>query len=172
MRVMRCWALALALVACGGGGDAGDAAADAVADVHDASVVEAAPDVAPDVPVDHFLAPLPPYARTPVVDYLGGHLLTAIKVITVSFASDDQNLIARVTELDDTVTQTQWWHDSTAEYCELPNGPCIGPGSNGGHVVLNETAPTSLIDTDTGKSSTVVSFMQSHITSGAFPPPD
>jgi hypothetical protein len=167
------WALAFALVACGGGGDVPDAATDAGApDVHDAAVIESAPDVAPDVPVDHYLAPLPPYARTPVVDYLGGHLLTAVKVVTVSFATDDQNLIARLTELDDTITQTQWWHDSTAEYCELPNGACIGSGSNGGHVVLNETAPVSLVDTDNGTNSTVVSFIQSHITSGAFPPPD
>jgi len=167
------WVLALLLAACGGGGDVPDAStADAAPDVHDASVAEVAPDVGPDVPIDHYLAPLPPYARMPLVDYLGGHLLTAIKVITISFTGDDQNIISRVTELDDTITQTQWWHDSTAEYCELPTGPCIGPGSNGGHVVLNETAPASLVDTDTGTNSTVVSFIQSHITSGAFPPPD
>jgi hypothetical protein len=168
------WALALVLAACGGGGDVPDAATDAMStpDVHDASVAETAPDVGPDVPVDHYLAPLPPYARYPIVDYLGGHLLTSIKVITVSFTGDDANLIARVTELDDTITQTQWWHDSTSEYCELPTGPCIGPGSNGGHVILNETAPASLVDTDNGKNSSVVQFIQTHITAGTLPPPD
>ncbi len=149
-----------------------DASADAGIDAHDASVESSAPDVAPDVPVDHYLAPLPPYARMPVVDYLGGHLLTSVKVITVSFASDDANLITRMQELDDTITQTEWWKQATSEYCELPNGACIGPGTSGGHVVLNETAPASLVDTDTGAGSSVFQFIQSHITAGTFPPPD
>ncbi|HEY2369530.1 MAG TPA: hypothetical protein VGH87_24195, partial [Polyangiaceae bacterium] len=167
------WALALVLVACGGGGDVPDAATnDAAPDAHDASVVEAAPDVGPDAPVDHYLAPLPPYARYPVVDYLGGHLLTSAKIVTVSFAGDDANLIARLTELDDTITESAWWKASTSEYCELPTGPCIGPGSNGGHVVLNETAAASYVDTDNGSGSSVVKFIQDHITSSALPVPD
>ena len=166
------WALALSLVACGGGGDEPDAATDAAIDVHDASVVDVAPDVAPDVPVDHYLAPLPPYARMPIIDYLGGHLLTSAKIVTVSFQGDDTNLIGRLTELDDTITSTSWWTASTSEYCELPSGPCIGPGSGGGHVVLNETAAANYVDTDTGKGSSIVQFIQDHITSGAFPIPD
>ncbi len=178
MRLMRfAFACCTLLLACGGGGgDQPDAATDAsTSDAHDSSVVDAqdaAPDVAPDVPVDHYIAPLPPYARMPVVDYLGGHLLTAVKVITVSFAGDDANLISRMQELDDTITQTAWWAAATSEYCELPNGPCIGPGTAAGHIVLNETAPSSLADTTSGKNSTVVQFIQSHITAGTFPPPD
>src|SRR5512135_1243256 len=168
MRLMRfVFACCTLLIACGGGGDQPDAATDAsTGDAHDSSVADAAdaaPDVAPDVPVDHYLAPLPPYARMATVDYMGGPLLTAMKVITVSFASDDQNLIGRMQELDDTITQTEWWKQATSEYCELPNGPCIGPGTPAGHVVLNETAPASLADTTSGKNSTVVQFIQSHI---------
>src|SRR5512140_2815158 len=129
MRLMRFALACTLLLACGGGGDQPDAATDAsTPDVHDSSVAEVAPDVALDVPVDHYLAPLPPYARNAVVDYMGGRLLTAMKIITVSFASDDQNLIGRMQQLDDTITQTEWWKESTAEYCELPSGPCIGPG--------------------------------------------
>jgi len=164
-----------AFAACGGGGGVPDAGEP------DAAVDQAAPldagtddvvDAAPDVPVDHWVAPLEPYQRMPLVDYMGGPLLTAVKVITVSFTGDDANLIARMQELDDTITQTQWWTAATAEYCELPSGPCIGPGSPAGHVVLNETAPGSLVDTDDGTNSTVVQFIQTHITSGDFPPPD
>ncbi len=149
--------------------DAGDDAAvssdaDASVDVNDA---------APDVPVDRWVAPLEPWQRMPVMDYLGGALLTSIKVITVTYASDDANLVARMQTFGDTITQTPWWTAATSEYCVLPAGsPCIGPGSSGGHVVLNETAPTSLVDTDDGVNSTVVQFVQDHITSGAFPPPD
>ena len=169
------WALAFVLVACGGGGDVPDAATDASEepDVHDAAVAdEAAPDVGPDVPIDHYLAPLPPYARMPIVDYLGGHLLTSAKIVTVSFSGDDANLIGRLTELDDTITTSAWWAAATSEYCELPKGPCIGPGSSGGHVVLNETAAASYVDTDTGNGSSVVKFIQDHITAGTFPLPD
>ncbi len=166
-----------AAIACGGGGDQSDggedasvdhAAIEASADASDASVV----DVGLDVPVDNWVAPEPPYARNPTVDYLGGHLLTSAKIVTVSFAGDDSNLITRLQDFDDTITSTAWWKASTAEYCELPKGPCIGPGSNGGHVVLSETAPANLVDTDDGKGSTVVSFIQSHVTSGALPAPD
>jgi hypothetical protein len=169
------WALAFVLVACGGGGDVPDAAATDASDepdVLDASVVDVAPDIAPDVSVDHYLAPLPPYARSPVFDYLGGHLLTSAKIVTVSFAGDDANLIGRLQELDDNVTESAWWAASTSEYCELPTGPCIGPGSSGGHVVLNETAAANYVDTDDGKGSTIAQFIQSHITAGTFPPPD
>lgn len=160
--------------ACGGGGDAPDAGHDAATD--DVASVDASTadvvDAAADVPVDRYVAPLPPYARMPLVDYMGGRLLTAVKVITVSFAGDDANLIGRLQELDDTITQTPWWTATTSEYCELPAGPCIGPGSAAGHVVLNETAPTSLVDTDDGTGSSVVQLIQDRITSGALPPPD
>jgi hypothetical protein len=159
--------------ACEGGGDSSDAGPDVAID--QAAPVEAGPDVvdaAIDVPVDHWVSPLAPWERMPIVDYMGGHLLTSIKVITVSFAGDDANLIGRMQALDDTITQTAWWTATTSEYCELPGGPCIGPGTAAGHVVLNETAPASLVDTDDGTGSTVVQFIQSHITSGALPPPD
>jgi hypothetical protein len=168
-------ALALLVYACGSGGSGTpDAGTDAAPDVTvtEAGAPDTAPDVAPDVPIDNWVPPLPPYARSPIFDYQGGPLLTAVKVITVSFTGDDAALITRMQELDDTITSTPWWTASTAEYCELPSGPCIGPGTGAGHVVLNETAPTSLVDTDDGTMSTVVSFIQTHITNGDFPLPD
>jgi hypothetical protein len=171
---VACCLVACAIpLACGGGGDNGDGGSDASPDHFVVDVQnEALPDVAPDVPIDNWAAPLPPYARMPIVDYNGGALLTSVKIITVSFAGDDAALITRLQELDDTITSTAWWAASTAEYCMQPNGPCIGPGAGAGHVVLNETAPASLVDTNDGKGSSVVSFIQSHITSGAFPPPE
>jgi hypothetical protein len=150
-----------------------DAGSDAAIDhyVFEASIPEAAPDVTPDVFVDRYVSPLPPWALTPTVQYLGGALLTSPEIITVSFSSDDAALITRMQELDDTITSTAWWTAATSEYCMLPNGKCIGPGAGAGHVILTETAPGSLVDTDDGSMSSVVSFIQSHITSGLFPPP-
>lgn len=142
-----------------------DASAEAAPDVQEAAI-EAAPDVPP-------LPPLSPGARMPGLDYLGGALLTSMKVVTVTFASDNPAVVARLQLFGDTITQTPWWTDTTSEYCVLPKGsPCIGPGSNGGHVVLNEAPPANLVDTEDGTGSTVVSFIQDHVNLGLFPPPD
>jgi hypothetical protein len=175
MRVARWCALSALVIACGGNGDASDGGEDAfidsAPDVHDASI-DTPIDVTPDVPIDNWVAPLPPYARSPIVDYGGGRLLTSAKIVTVSFAGDDTTLIGRLQEFDDTITATPWWQASTSEYCEQPNGPCIGPGAGGGHVVLNETAAASYVDHESGMNSTIVQFIQSHITDGTFPQPD
>ena len=149
-----------------------DASSDAATDVAASDAKGDVADAAADVPIDNWVAPLAPWQRMPLVDYMGGHLLTSAKIITVSFSGDDANLIARVQELDDTITQTAWWSASTSQYCELPAGPCIGPGTGAGHVVLNETAPSALVDTDDGKNSSVVQFIQDRITNGALPAPD
>ncbi len=176
MRIAVCSAFAAGLaIACGGNGDVldggADGSVDSTSDVKEAGAD--AMDAAADVPIDNWVAPLKPFERMPVMGYGGGRLLTAPKIVTVSFAGDDANLIGRLQEFDDTITQTPWWTASTAEYCENPpKGPCIGPGSSGGHVVLNETAASSYVDHEDGKNSTIVQFIQAHITSGAFPPPD
>lgn len=149
-----------------------DASTDAAADVKSFDAGSDVVDAAADVAIDRWVAPLTPWERMPLVDYMGGHLLTSMKIITVSFAGDDASLIGRMQDLDDTITQSPWWAASTAEYCELPTGPCIGPGTGAGHVVLNETAPSVLNDTDDGKNSSVVQFIQDRITSGALPVPD
>jgi len=162
--------------ACSGSGESpdggSDSSVDAPIDATGADASDASVDVAPDVPIDNWVAPLPPYARMPIVDYGGGRLLTSIKVVTVSFAGDDTTLVGRLQDFDDTITSSNWWQAATSEYCEQPSGPCIGPGTGDGHIVLNETAATSYVDHENGQNSTIVQFIQDHITSGAFPPPD
>jgi hypothetical protein len=173
MRRAAAVGLGLFVCACSGSAELADAGPDAGADAADATSEPDVVDAAPDVPIDRWVAPVKPWQRMPVADYLGGALLTSMKVITVTYASDDAALVARMQTFGDTITQTPWWTASTAEYCVLPAGsPCIGPGSSGGHVVLNEAAPATLVDTDDGNGSSVVQFIQDHITSGAFPPPD
>lgn len=147
--------------------DARDSAppTDAGVDAHDATV-DAGPDVT-------FPPPLKPYERFPQVDYLGGALLTSMKIVTVTFASDDSSLVSSFQNFDDTITTTSWWTDSTSEYCVMPKGtPCIGPGNPGGHVVLSETPPSNLNDTTDGSASDVSNFIQDRVTSGVLPNPD
>jgi hypothetical protein len=175
------WSLALApalMLACGGDDNATtpivDASVDAsVPDTSDATPAVDVADVYVDAGFDASLPPLKPYERFVPVDYLGGALLTSMKVITVTFQQDDANLVARLQKFGDTITSTQWWTDSTAEYCVMPKGaPCIGPGTGGGHVVITTPAPANLVDTDDGKGSSVVQFIQDHIDNGDLPTPD
>ncbi len=141
--------------------DASDAAAPDVADVE-------VPDTS-----DAALPRLAPYERFPTVDYLGGALLTSMKVVTVTFASDSAQTITQLQTFGDTIGQTPWWTATTSEYCVMPKGsPCIGPATSGGHVVLQEAAPTNLVDTEDGNNSSLAAFIQDHVTSGLFPRPD
>jgi hypothetical protein len=118
---------------------------------------------------DELIAPAP---HMPVLDYLGGAILSSIQIVTITFTSDNAQVVQRMQLLGDTITQTPWWSAATSEYCILPQKTtCIGKGSNGGHVVLNEAPPASLVDTDDGNGSTVVQFIQSHIDNGSFPAP-
>ncbi|HEX7600831.1 MAG TPA: hypothetical protein VF316_04465, partial [Polyangiaceae bacterium] len=159
----RAAAVVLFAVACGSE-DPGALPPDAAAD----SVADAGPDVGADVTADAQpdVAPLPrlkPWERMPGLDYLGGALLTAPKIVTITFAGDDAQLVSRLTVFDDTITQTPWWTAATSEYCVQPaNTPCIGPGQSGGHVVLPGPAPASLTDTVDGAGSTVVQLLQNH----------
>ena len=163
----------LLTVACGNedpGTAPSDASPDAFADAGRDALADATPDATPDA------APLPrlkPWERMPGLEYLGGALLTAPKIVTITFAGDDAQLVSRLTTFDDTITQTPWWTAATSEYCIQPaNTPCIGPGTSGGHVVLPGPAPTSLKDTIDGAGSTVMQLLQDHIFSGELPAPD
>lgn len=170
------WALALAPLACGTDDVASAPAPDAAtfdAEPIDAATAPDAADAWVDAGFDASLPPLKPYERFVGVDYLGGALLTSIKVVTVTFQGDDANLVARLQKFGDTITSTPWWTETTSEYCVMPKGtPCIGPGTGAGHVVLASPAPANLVDTDDGKGSSVVQLIQDHIDSGELPPPD
>lgn len=174
---MRKYWLAL-LCACGADDSAATPPADASAvDVTQTDVADAyapdASDATTDAGWDASLPKLTPYERFPQVDYLGGALLTSMKVVTITFSSDDATLVSHLQTFGDTITQTPWWKAATSEYCVMPMGtPCIGQGSTGGHVVLTEAPPALLLDTTGGAGSTLVQFIQDHVNSGLFPDPD
>ena len=154
------------VVACGGtvadpgaadAGEAPDAAeADAAVEVFDAGT----PDTAIAYPANH--TPLP------VVDNLGGRIIAAPKLVTVTFAGDP--LEQRLQEFGDVITTTPWWDAVRAGYCS--RGQCIGKGSGGGHVVLNVTPDPSYTDTQARNgTSTIQSLIRARISDGTLPAP-
>ncbi len=164
-------ALPLAFAACstvvtnnapGGSADAGlDAAVDddGAADAgHDASD-----------PID----PTYPAAHTaiPPVDFNGGRVLTAPKIVTVTFGADSQR--ALVEQLGDTLTSSTWWDAVRAGYCApQASANCVGKGTGGGHVNFPTTGlPTSFTDSARGGPSTIQEFLQQHINDGSLPAP-
>ena len=126
--------------------------------------------MAPDtsVPVD----PMYPAKHTPIplVDWNGGEVLGAPKIVTITFAGDTQ--AAQLEEFGDTITATPWWDAITAEYCSPPDGTqCIKRGSGGGHVVIPTAPATSFTDSAQGGASSIQTFIKAKVAAGTFPAP-
>ncbi len=177
---MRLFALAFSglifCVGCGGstsdttdGGDTNDAGTT----TPDGSTDDGALDAAVAYPADH--------TPMPLVDYNGGRVLANPKIVTVTFANDDAQMVSRMQQFGDIITTTPWWTAVSAEYCQQPgNKPCIGPGSSGGHVVINDPPAAVYNDSSQGGASDLQDFIKAHITGTSgdggitadFPPPD
>ena len=167
-----CAALAACFgVACGGEPDVAPAPRpDAGAPIADAAPDATPADAGADVrDGDSFFAPAP---RLPLMDYLGGALLTKVKVVTITFANDDPQVVGRMNLFGDTAATTQWWKAALSEYCVLPAGtPCIGPGNTSVHVALAQAAPASVLDANDPTKSDVAKLLQSNIDSAVLPQP-
>ncbi len=135
----------------------------------DAGTDAADPDAAVDAgpakyPADH--QPLPQ------VDYHGGRVLDAMKIVTVTFASDDQTLVGRLNTFGDTITSTPWWKETTSEYCAQPKGtPCVGPGTGGGHVSITEAPAAAYTDSSSTDPSTIKDLIKAKVADKTFPDP-
>lgn len=180
---MRLFALACAvlalgsgatMVACGGSSlDTSDSGAGSDAALPDAGTGTddgAALDAAVPYPADH--------TPMPLVDYNGGRILKNPKIVTVTFAGDNPQMVSRVQQFGDVITTTPWWTAVSSEYCDSTKA-CIGPGSSGGHVVIQEPAAASYSDSSQGAPSSLQDFIHAHIvgdTDGGvpadLPPPD
>src|SRR5262245_9126343 len=79
-------------------------------------------------------------ARLPLVDYLGGPIVAAPKVVTVTYDGDAQRALLEA--FDDGITATAWWDAVRAGYCDggTPK-TCVGRGSSGGHAHLTDPPP-------------------------------
>lgn len=132
-----------------------------------------------DAAVDAAPIPYPaPHTPMPLVDYNGGRVLQNPKIVTITWAEDDAQMVSRMQQFGDIITSTAWWTAVSSEYCQQPgNKPCIGPGTSGGHVVINDPAPTDFSDSSQGAASTLQTFIHDHVVGGDgitadFPAPD
>jgi hypothetical protein len=119
-------------------------------------------------PVD----PTYPTAHTPMplVDYNGGGIIAAPKVVTITFGSDP--LRSRLEQFGDTITTTTWWDTVRAGYCAPESSTnCIGKGSSGGHVNITTEPAASYTDSANGGESTIQDFLKAKVADGTFPAP-
>jgi hypothetical protein len=115
------------------------------------------------------------HAKLPIVDYLGGPIISSPRVVTITYGADGDPAADPEREFletfDDVITTTPWWDAVRAGYCDGSTPPkCVGPGSSGGHVHLTDAPAASYEDAPTGGS--LRTLMQGYITSGVLPPPD
>jgi hypothetical protein len=119
--------------------------------------------VSPDYPAPH--APLPQ------VDFNGGGVMAAVKVVTVTF--DGDSLRQTLESFGDTIAESSWWTAVSAGYCS-PSGStnCIGKGSTSVHVHLSAQPAASYDDSSQGGSSGMTQFLAAHVADGSLPAPD
>jgi hypothetical protein len=114
-------------------------------------------------------------ATLPLVDYLGGPIISAPRVVTVTYGADGDPSAdperAFLEAFDDVITTTPWWDAVRAGYCDGSAPPkCVGRGSSGGHVHLADTPAASYDDAPTG--GTLRTLLQGYITNGVLALPD
>ncbi len=122
-------------------------------------------DAAPDAPYEHVYPA--PHAPLPSVDLRiadRAKVQAHQKVVTIAFDGDPVK--ARVEAFTDMIGATDWWAQTTREYCtDTGTDGCIAPTTVLAHVTLNGPPPASL--TPLG----VEDLLQQLIGSGAVPPP-
>jgi hypothetical protein len=104
-------------------------------------------------------------APFPQVPYRGGGLFASPQIVTVTFEGD--SLAVDLEAFGDSITQSQWWTDVTAEYCIPSSTECITAGTESPqpHVVL-QSSPEATITSDGTQA-----LITGGIASGQFPAP-
>ncbi|HTQ47971.1 MAG TPA: hypothetical protein VMI75_34680 [Polyangiaceae bacterium] len=142
----------------GGGADAG----------HDSGMTQTCK------PMNGTLAPGYPamHGPLPQITYQNGGVLQNPEIVTVTFPGDP--LAKQLEEFDDDVLQTCWWDTGRAGYCEANGMNCVGRGVVPAkpHVEMTTPAAASYTDSANGGTSTLQTYIQQQVASGAFPAPD
>jgi hypothetical protein len=81
--------------------------------------------------------------RLPRVVYRGGPFLRHLRIVTITFSTDDAGLVTRLEQFGNTIARTSWWRAITEGYC-AKEGDCIGEGQPGLSVRLTETLPAQV----------------------------
>ena len=123
-----------------------------------------------DVSVDHGPFVQAAHAPFPQVAYQGGGVVTAPKLVTVTFPGD--TMATQLQSFGASIATSTWWNAVRAGYCESDGGPCVGDGPPGVSVALTTAPATSYTDSSQGGPSTLQTWILAQITSGALPKPD
>lgn len=79
----------------------------------------------------------------PRLEHRGGPFLRHPRVVTITFAGDDADLVRRLDAFGAQITRSDWWRTVTEGLC-TPGGECIGEGREGASVVLDRTLPSAV----------------------------
>jgi hypothetical protein len=111
------------------------------------------------------LHPAPPQ----LVDQ-GGPVLTAPKVVTVTYPGDTN--AAALAAFGAQLTRNAWWDTVRQGFCETGTTTCVGDGPVGTHVALAAAPAASYTDSIHGGASTMQTYIQSLVGAGEIPQPD
>jgi hypothetical protein len=111
------------------------------------------------------------HAPFPAVPYGGGRLITAPEIVTVTWPGFAY--ASQVETFGDQITQSCWWDAVRESYCGSGSN-CIQRGTVPAkpHARLTSAAPSSFTDSSQGGGSTIQTFIQQQVASGALPAPD
>jgi len=79
----------------------------------------------------------------PRVEYRGGPFVRRPRLVTITFAGDDPQIVSRLERFADTITRTPWWRAVVAGYC-ASDGDCIGESRSSLPVRLDDTLPAEV----------------------------
>jgi len=167
MRLVVALACAAFLASVGCGGATADAGDSGPGDDAGVAPDTAPPDTDAGAPDDASVTYPADHTPMPVVPNNGGRILQNPEIVTVTFAGDDPTMVSRVQQFDDIITTTPWWTAVSSEYCETDDHACIGPGSSGGHVVIQDPPADSYSDSSQGAPSTLQDFIHAHVVGDA-----
>jgi hypothetical protein len=100
----------------------------------------------------------------------GGPILTAPRVVTVTFPGDSN--AAQLAAFGAQVTNNAWWDAVRQGYCETGTTRCVGDGPAGESVELTGAPDPSYTDSSQGGPSTLQAYIRSLVESGRIPRPD
>jgi hypothetical protein len=111
-----------------------------------------------------------PVKRTPfpVVVNGGDPQMTSPKVVTITFLGD--TMASQLATFGQGVTQSAWWSQVIADYCQADGGPCVG--QTGVAAPQTTAAAASYTDSASGGPSTLQTALQDLIATSAVPAPD
>ena len=140
----------------GGGNEGGSSSGSSSGGSTDSGSPESGATDGPFVRADHL-----PF---PQLTYQGGPIMTATKVVSVTFPGDPN--VSTFDQLGQNITSSTYWDAVRSGYCETGGTTCIGDGPAGVSVQITTAPAASYTD------AALQTWIQTEITNGILPMPD